>query len=158
MTSRGCSATPPRHATTTAKYLRHRRHGRSQIQGSSKYRWVIFRPWGPYLPLIAPPGDGRSKWRAGHGLHGAKGKKVADLCSELGITRQTLYRRVAPDGALRKDGLKVVEGGKTGNQHRKKQGDRRCLPRFSVQLLLLRPLIRRSSACGSAYLSQFFRS
>ncbi len=83
---------------------------------------------------------------------------MADLCSELGITRQTLYRRVAPDGALRKDGLKVVEGGKTGNQHRKKQGDRRCLPRFSVQLLLLRPLIRRSSACGSAYLSQFLRS
>jgi hypothetical protein len=25
---------------------------------------------------------------------------------------QTLYRHVAPDGTLRKDGLKVVEGGK----------------------------------------------
>jgi DNA invertase Pin-like site-specific DNA recombinase len=26
--------------------------------------------------------------------------KVADLCRELGITRQTLYRHVGPDGAL----------------------------------------------------------
>jgi hypothetical protein len=32
--------------------------------------------------------------------------------SELAITRQTLYRHVAPDGTLRTDGLKVVEGGK----------------------------------------------
>ena len=36
------------------------------------------------------------------------GTKVTDLCSELAITRQTLYRHVAPDGTLRK----VVEGGK----------------------------------------------
>jgi hypothetical protein len=28
------------------------------------------------------------------------------------ITRQTLYRHVAPDGTLRMDGLKVIEGGK----------------------------------------------
>ena len=32
--------------------------------------------------------------------------------SELAITPQTLYRHVAPDGTLRTDGLKVVEGGK----------------------------------------------
>jgi hypothetical protein len=32
----------------------------------------------------------------------------------VAITRQTLYRHVAPDGTLRKDGLKVVEGGKIG--------------------------------------------
>jgi len=44
---------------------------------------------------------------------GQKETKVADLCNELGITRQTLYRHVAPDGTLRKDGVKVVvEGGK----------------------------------------------
>ena len=43
---------------------------------------------------------------------GQKETKVTDLCSELAITRQTLYRHVAPDGTLRKDGLKVVEGGK----------------------------------------------
>jgi hypothetical protein len=43
---------------------------------------------------------------------GQKETKVRDLCSELAITRQTLYRHVAPDGTLRADGLKVVEGGK----------------------------------------------
>jgi hypothetical protein len=43
---------------------------------------------------------------------GQKETKVTDLCSELAITRQTLYRHVAPDGTLRTDGLKVVEGGK----------------------------------------------
>lgn len=52
---------------------------------------------------------------------GQKETKVADLCTELDITRQTLYRPVAPDGTLRKDGLKVVEGGKTRNPHGKKQ-------------------------------------
>lgn len=34
---------------------------------------------------------------------------VGDLCKELGITRQTLYRHVGPDGALRKDGHKLLE-------------------------------------------------
>jgi hypothetical protein len=29
---------------------------------------------------------------------GQKETKVTDLCSELAITRQTLYRHVAPDG------------------------------------------------------------
>ena len=44
---------------------------------------------------------------------GQKETKVTDFCSELAIiTRQTLYRRVAPDGTLRQDGLKVVEEGK----------------------------------------------
>jgi DNA invertase Pin-like site-specific DNA recombinase len=50
-----------------------------------------------------------------------KETKVADLCSELNITRQTLYRHVAPDGKLGKDGLKVIEGGQTRNRHGKKQ-------------------------------------
>jgi hypothetical protein len=49
---------------------------------------------------------------------GQKETKVADLCSELGVTRQTLYRHVAPNGTLRKDGSRVVEGGK----NRKPQG------------------------------------
>lgn len=34
---------------------------------------------------------------------------VGDLCSELGITRQTLYRHIAPDGTLRKQGQKLLE-------------------------------------------------
>jgi hypothetical protein len=35
--------------------------------------------------------------------------KVGDLCQELGITRQTLYRHVSPKGALRADGKKVLK-------------------------------------------------
>lgn len=34
---------------------------------------------------------------------------VADLCKELGVTRQTLYRHVAPDGSVRDDGKKLLE-------------------------------------------------
>lgn len=34
--------------------------------------------------------------------------KVADLCQELGITRQTLYRHVSPKGELRPDGVKLL--------------------------------------------------
>ena len=34
--------------------------------------------------------------------------KVADLCAELGITRQTLYRFVDPKGALRTDGERLL--------------------------------------------------
>jgi len=33
--------------------------------------------------------------------------KVGDLCQELGITRQTLYRHISPKGALRPDGEKL---------------------------------------------------
>ena len=33
---------------------------------------------------------------------------VGELCRELEITRQTLYRHVAPDGRLRKDGEKLL--------------------------------------------------
>jgi DNA invertase Pin-like site-specific DNA recombinase len=35
---------------------------------------------------------------------------VGDLCQELGISRQTLYRHVAPDGTLREDGRKLLNG------------------------------------------------
>jgi DNA invertase Pin-like site-specific DNA recombinase len=34
--------------------------------------------------------------------------KVSDLCRELGISRQTLYRHVGPDGVIRKDGEKLL--------------------------------------------------
>jgi hypothetical protein len=34
--------------------------------------------------------------------------KVGELCKELGITRQTLYRFVAPNGELRADGLRLL--------------------------------------------------
>jgi len=35
--------------------------------------------------------------------------KLGDLCIELGITRQTLYRHVSPDGALRPDDDKLLK-------------------------------------------------
>jgi len=34
---------------------------------------------------------------------------VGNLCRELGVTRQTLYRHVGPDGALREDGRKLLQ-------------------------------------------------
>lgn len=34
--------------------------------------------------------------------------RAGDLCRELGITRTTLYRHVAPDGSLREDGKKLL--------------------------------------------------
>lgn len=37
---------------------------------------------------------------------------VADLCRELGISRQTLYRHVAPDGVLRPDGERLMQAGR----------------------------------------------
>jgi DNA invertase Pin-like site-specific DNA recombinase len=37
---------------------------------------------------------------------------VGDLCRELGVTRQTLYRHVGPAGELRSDGQKLLNRGK----------------------------------------------
>ena len=37
------------------------------------------------------------------------GTRIGDLCKELGISRQTLYRHIAPDGSLREDGKKVLK-------------------------------------------------
>ena len=34
---------------------------------------------------------------------------VNQLCVELGVTRQTMYRHVAPDGSLRPDGQKLLD-------------------------------------------------
>jgi|ERR1700733_5734702 len=34
--------------------------------------------------------------------------RINELCSELGVTRQTLYRHIAPDGSLREDGKKIL--------------------------------------------------
>ena len=39
---------------------------------------------------------------------GKRDTSVGALCDELGITRQTLYRHVAPDGTLRLDGKKIL--------------------------------------------------
>lgn len=39
---------------------------------------------------------------------GQKETVVSELCKELGVTRQTLYRHLGPDGALRQDGQKML--------------------------------------------------
>lgn len=40
---------------------------------------------------------------------------VGALCAELGVTRQTLYRHVAPDGSLREDGKKLLNSRPAGH-------------------------------------------
>jgi DNA invertase Pin-like site-specific DNA recombinase len=49
-----------------------------------------------------------AKVRLALGTMGQPKTKVADLCRELGVTRQTLYRHVSPEGALREDGRKLL--------------------------------------------------
>lgn len=47
---------------------------------------------------------------------GQPGTKVGELCAELGVTRQTLYRHVSPTGELREDGRRLLSpGAHTGN-------------------------------------------
>lgn len=49
-----------------------------------------------------------AKLRLARAAMGQPETKVADLCAELGITRQTLYRFVGPKGELRTDGEKLI--------------------------------------------------
>src|SRR5215212_641533 len=57
----------------------------------------------------------RAKLRLAMAAMGQPETKVGELCRELGITRQTLYRHVSPDGSLRPDGRKLLDGGKKSN-------------------------------------------
>jgi DNA invertase Pin-like site-specific DNA recombinase len=49
-----------------------------------------------------------AKLRLAMAAMGQPETKVSDLCRELGITRQTLYRHVSPQGELRADGKKLI--------------------------------------------------
>ena len=49
-----------------------------------------------------------AKLRLATASMGQPDTKVGDLCAELGITRQTLYRHVSPTGELRPDGQKLL--------------------------------------------------
>lgn len=49
-----------------------------------------------------------AKLRLAMASMGKPGTKVGELCSELGVTRQTLYRHVSPAGELRPDGKKLL--------------------------------------------------
>lgn len=50
-----------------------------------------------------------AKLRLARAAMGQAETKVGDLCVELGITRQTLYRFVSPKGDLREDGRRLLE-------------------------------------------------
>lgn len=49
-----------------------------------------------------------AKVRLAMAAMGQKETHVGDLCKELGVTRQTLYRHVSPSGELRPDGAKLT--------------------------------------------------
>ena len=49
-----------------------------------------------------------AKLRLAQAAMGQPGTKVGELCAELGVTRQTLYRHVDPKGLLRSDGEKLL--------------------------------------------------
>lgn len=49
-----------------------------------------------------------AKLRLAMAAMGQPETKVGDLCQELGITRQTLYRHISPKGELRLDGEKLL--------------------------------------------------
>jgi len=49
-----------------------------------------------------------AKLRLAQAAMGQPGTKVGDLCTELGVSRQTLYRHVSPKGVLRPDGLALL--------------------------------------------------
>ncbi|RNL57288.1 recombinase family protein [Arthrobacter oryzae] len=49
-----------------------------------------------------------AKLRLAMASMGKPDTKISALCTELGITRQTLYRHVSPTGELRPDGAKLI--------------------------------------------------
>jgi hypothetical protein len=56
-----------------------------------------------------------AKLRTAQAAMADRNTRVGDLCRELGITRQTLYRFVGPKGELRADGEKLIKrSGKNG--------------------------------------------
>ena len=50
-----------------------------------------------------------AKLRLAMAAMGQRHTVVSELCKELGVTRQTLYRHLGPDGSLRRDGQKMLE-------------------------------------------------
>ncbi|MGH3573446.1 MAG: recombinase family protein [Pseudonocardiaceae bacterium] len=53
-----------------------------------------------------------AKLRLAAASMGRPGTNVGELCRELGVSRQTLYRHVSPTGELRHDGVKLLAGPK----------------------------------------------
>ena len=49
-----------------------------------------------------------AKLRLAAASMGEPDTKVGELCKELGVTRQTLYRHISPQGEIRPDGAKLL--------------------------------------------------
>jgi DNA invertase Pin-like site-specific DNA recombinase len=56
-----------------------------------------------------------AKLRLAMAAMGQPETKVRELCAELGITRQTLYRYVGPDGSIRPEGQKLLDRPNSAN-------------------------------------------
>ncbi len=69
--------------------------------------WGKIRSWFAWRPPIIGNTEG-VLLRLAMAAMGQPETKVADLCQELGITRQTLYRHISPKGELRPDGKKLL--------------------------------------------------
>lgn len=50
----------------------------------------------------------KAKLRMAQAAMASRDTKVSELCDELGVTRQTLYRHIGPGGELRADGEKLL--------------------------------------------------
>jgi len=50
-----------------------------------------------------------AKLRLAMAAMGQRQTVVSELCRELSVTRQTLYRHIGPDGSLREDGQKILQ-------------------------------------------------
>ena len=59
-----------------------------------------------------------AKLRRAQAAMGRRETRVGELCAELGITRQTLYRHVDPQGRLRPDGEKLLRCRRTERDER----------------------------------------
>lgn len=68
-----------------------------------------------------------AKLRLAMAAMGQPETRVGDLCRELGITRQTLYRHLSPQGELRADGKKLLSS--AGNSPRSSDMGRSPHPR-----------------------------
>jgi transposase-like protein len=51
-----------------------------------------------------------AKLRLAMAAMGQRETVVGEMCREMGVTRQTLYRHLAPDGSLSADGQKLLKG------------------------------------------------
>jgi len=78
------------------------------------------------------------KLRLAQAAMAKRGTRVGDLCRELGVSRQTLYRFVDPKGALRTDARKLLKvkerkPGSLSESQKKRENHRRRVVTASKQ-------------------------